>query len=151
MATILDSKDTEYFHGFRKDSRTALEERLPQALLAWLPCHGVSLNSPPFKPLSPEQSLGTYPLLMVLSQPCVIKNLSNDFPCCVLFTQLCPTLCYPMDCSLPDSTVHGVPKQEYCSGLPLAFPVGLLDPGIKRGSPALWTDSLPSELPNSPC
>ena len=26
----------------------------------------------------------------------------------VLVTQLCPTLCDPMDCSLPDSSVHGI-------------------------------------------
>ena len=27
---------------------------------------------------------------------------------CVLVTQLCPTLCDPMDCSPPDSSVHGI-------------------------------------------
>ena len=27
---------------------------------------------------------------------------------CVLVTQLCPTLCNPMDCSLPGSFVHGI-------------------------------------------
>ena len=27
---------------------------------------------------------------------------------CVLVAQLCPTLCNPMDCSLPDSSVHGI-------------------------------------------
>ena len=27
---------------------------------------------------------------------------------CVLVTQLCPTLCDPMDCSLPGSSVHGI-------------------------------------------
>ena len=58
MATILDSKDTEYFHGYRKDSRTALEEGLPQALLAWLPCHGVSLNLPPFQAPLPRAEFG---------------------------------------------------------------------------------------------
>ena len=26
---------------------------------------------------------------------------------CAVFNQLCPTLCYPMDCSLPGSSVHG--------------------------------------------
>ena len=26
----------------------------------------------------------------------------------VLVVQLCPTLCYPMDCSLPNSSVHGI-------------------------------------------
>ena len=27
---------------------------------------------------------------------------------CVLVTQSCPTLCNPMDCSLPGSSVHGI-------------------------------------------
>ena len=26
----------------------------------------------------------------------------------VLISQLCPTLCSPMDCSLPGSSVHGI-------------------------------------------
>ena len=32
--------------------------------------------------------------------------------------QLCPTLCDPMDCSLPGSSVHGFSRQEYWSGFP---------------------------------
>ena len=28
--------------------------------------------------------------------------------CCCLVAQLCPTLCDPMDCSLPHSSVHGI-------------------------------------------
>ena len=28
--------------------------------------------------------------------------------CCGLVTQLCPTLCDSMDCSLPGSSVHGI-------------------------------------------
>ena len=28
----------------------------------------------------------------------------------VLVTQSCPTLCDPMDCSLPGSSVHGIPQ-----------------------------------------
>ena len=31
--------------------------------------------------------------------------------------QSCPTLCDPMDCSLPGSSIHGISKQEYQSGL----------------------------------
>ena len=30
----------------------------------------------------------------------------------------CPTLCNTIDCSPPGSTVHGIPRQEYWSGLP---------------------------------
>ena len=33
--------------------------------------------------------------------------------------QSCPTLCDPMDCSLPGSSVHGISRQEYWSGVPL--------------------------------
>ena len=37
--------------------------------------------------------------------------------------QSCPTLCDPMDCSLPDSSIHGFSRQEYWSGVPLPSPV----------------------------
>ena len=40
--------------------------------------------------------------------------------------------------------------QEYWSGWPIPSPVGLLNPGIKAGSPALQTDPLPAELPGKP-
>ena len=33
--------------------------------------------------------------------------------------QSCLTVCDPMDCSLPGSSVHGISRQEYWSGLPL--------------------------------
>ena len=53
--------------------------------------------------------------------------------------QLCLTLCYPMDCSLPGSSVHGVPRQEHWSELPFP-PLGdLADPGIKLESPVSLT------------
>ena len=41
---------------------------------------------------------------------------------CVLVTQSCPTLCNPMDCSLPGSSVHRIPRQEYWNGLPFPSP-----------------------------
>ena len=51
--------------------------------------------------------------------------------------QSCPTLCNPMDCSLPGSSVHGISRQEYWSGLPFPSPRDHPDPGIEPGSPAL--------------
>ena len=36
--------------------------------------------------------------------------------------QSCPTLSNPMDCSLPGSSIHGIFRQEYWSGLPLPSP-----------------------------
>ena len=39
-------------------------------------------------------------------------------------SQLHLTLCNPMDCSLPGSSVLGISRQEYWSGLPFPTPVG---------------------------
>ena len=45
------------------------------------------------------------------------------------------TLCSPMDCSPPGSSVHGFPRQDYWSGgLPLPTPGDLPDPGIEPAS-----------------
>ena len=57
-------------------------------------------------------------------------------------TQSCPTLCDPMDYSLPVSSVRG---QEYWSGLPFPSPVDLPNPGMEPGSPTFQADTLPSE------
>ena len=57
-------------------------------------------------------------------------------------TQLCPTLCDPMDYSLPGSSIRGFSRQEYWSGLPFPSPGDLPDPGIEPRSPALQADSL---------
>ena len=37
-------------------------------------------------------------------------------------TQSCPTLCDPVDCNLPGSSVHGISRQEYWIGLPFPSP-----------------------------
>ena len=60
--------------------------------------------------------------------------------------QSCPTLCNPIECSLPGSSLMGFSRQEYWSGLP--FPSGdHPNPEIKLWSPALQADALPSEPP----
>ena len=64
--------------------------------------------------------------------------------------QSCPTLCDPVDCSLPGFSVHGFPRQEYWSGLPFPSPGDLPDPGIEPGSPTLEADTLTSEPPGKP-
>ena len=68
-------------------------------------------------------------------------------------TQLCPTLCDPMDChgvACQDPPSMGFSKQEYWSGLPFPSPGDLSDPGIKAGSLALQVDSLVSQPPGKP-
>ena len=64
-----------------------------------------------------------------------------------IVAQLCPTLCDSRDCSPSDSSVHGILQARCWSGLPFPPPGYLPDSGIEPGSPALQSDSLPSELP----
>ena len=58
-------------------------------------------------------------------------------------------LCNPLDCSLPDSSVHGIFfRQEYWNALPFPTLGDLPKPGIKPVppvSPALLVDSSPHE------
>ena len=61
---------------------------------------------------------------------------------CVLVTQSCPTLCDPMDCSLPGSSVHGILQATILQWVAVDLP----DPGIEPGSPALQANSLATEL-----
>ena len=78
---------------------------------------------------------------------------SNFFWCwerlSVLVIQSCPTLCDPIDCSPPGSSVLRFSRQGYWSGLPFPSPGDLPNPGIEPGSPALQADSLPTELPST--
>ena len=68
--------------------------------------------------------------------------------CVHLVTQSCPILCNPMDCRLPDSSVHGDSPGTNtgvgCHTL-LQGTGDLPNSGIKPRSPALQVVSLPSE------
>ena len=44
--------------------------------------------------------------------------------------QLCLTLCNSINCSLPGSSVHGISRQQYCSGLPFPSPGFSLTQGV---------------------
>ena len=63
---------------------------------------------------------------------------------CVLVSQSFLTLRNLMDCSPPDSSVHGISQVRIWNGFLFPFPGGLPDPETKPKSPALQTDSLPS-------
>ena len=75
------------------------------------------------------------------------KHLANS---CGLIAKSCPTLCDPMDCSLPASLSRGLPRQEHQSGLPFHSPGDLPHSGITPGSPTLQANSLPTETPGKP-
>ena len=67
---------------------------------------------------------------------------------CMLLPQSWPTLCEPMDCSLPGSPVRGILQAKILEWLVFPSPRDRSDAGIKPGSPALQADSLPSEPPH---
>ena len=52
-------------------------------------------------------------------------------------TQSCPTLCDPMDCSLPGFSVHGILQARVVEWVAISFSRGSSDPGIEPGSPTL--------------
>ena len=64
--------------------------------------------------------------------------------------QLCPTLCNPIECSLPGSSVHGISQAEYWSELSFPSPGGFPDSGIKPRSPALQVNVFSFEAPGKP-
>ena len=51
--------------------------------------------------------------------------------------QSCLTLCDPMDCSLPASSVHGIFQARILEWVAIPSPGDLSDPGIELGSPTL--------------
>ena len=70
--------------------------------------------------------------------------------CCCLVARLSMTLCDPMDSSPPGSSAMRFPRQGYWSRFPFPSPRDLPNPGIKRASPTLQTDSLPLSHHRSP-
>ena len=64
--------------------------------------------------------------------------------------QSCPTLCHPVDHSLPGSAVHGIFQARILEWAAISFSRGPSKPRIEPRSPALQTDALPSESPGKP-
>ena len=64
----------------------------------------------------------------------------------LLIIQLGPTLCNPMDCSPPGSSIHGILQARILEWVAIPF-FRSYNPGIEPGFPALQADSLPSETP----
>ena len=64
-----------------------------------------------------------------------------------VLVQSCPTLCDPVDCSLPGFSVHGIFQEEYWSGLPFPSPGDLSNPGMEPRIPALLYKFFTAKLP----
>ena len=68
----------------------------------------------------------------------------------VLVDQSCPTLCDPMDCNPPGSSIQGILQATILKQVATPSPGDLPNPGIRPRSPALRMDSLLSEPPQKP-
>ena len=68
----------------------------------------------------------------------------------VLVAQLGSTLCDPMDCSLPGSSVHGILQTKILEWVAFHSPRDYPNPGTEPRSPALKAESLLSEPPGKP-
>ena len=70
-------------------------------------------------------------------------------PVCVLVTQSCPTLCDPMNYSLPGSSLHGILQARIPKWVAISFSRGSFRPR-DRTQVSCVADSLPSELLGKP-
>lgn len=68
----------------------------------------------------------------------------------IVLTQLCPSLCNPLDCSSPSSSEHRILQEECWNELSFSPPRDLPDPGFKPASLTLQTDFLPLSHQGSP-
>ena len=77
---------------------------------------------------------------------CYTHSSSKGFVC--MHVQLCPTLCYLMDCSPPGSSGHGISQARILAWVAISYSRGSCRPGIEPASavsPTLQVDSLPGE------
>ena len=79
------------------------------------------------------------------------KRITCVHVCSIILS--CPTLCNPMDCSPPGSSVRGALQARILGGLPFPPPGDLPDPWIEPVSPVAPTVAgrfFPTELPGKP-
>ena len=70
--------------------------------------------------------------------------------CMCLVAQSCPTLCDPIDCSPPGSSVHGILQARILEWVAMPSSKVSSNPGMELRSPSLQADSLLSEPPGKP-
>ena len=81
-----------------------------------------------------------------------LENFEHYFAsvCVCVYTQSCRTLCEPMDCRQPGSSVHGISQARILVWISISFSRGSSQPGMEPTSltfPAWHVDSLPLAPP----
>ena len=64
--------------------------------------------------------------------------------------QSCPTLCDPMDCSPPGSSLHGILQARIVEWIAISFSRGTSRPRDRTRVPTFQAGALPSEPPGKP-
>ena len=127
-------------------SRRCLEQRLPDTVGRAPLCYFGTLSETYHPPnLVPHVSTSWLESLLWNIFRYVKIKTKITLVCCCLVAKSCLTLCDPMDCNSPGSSVHGVLQEGDWSELPFPFPEALPNPGTEPRSPALWAVSLSSE------
>ena len=70
--------------------------------------------------------------------------------CCCLVAESFSTLCDPMDCSPPGSSVHGILQTRILERVAISFSRDSSDPGMEPLSPALAGRCFATEAPGKP-
>ena len=60
-----------------------------------------------------------------------LDDITDSMDMCAKSFQLCPTVCDPIDCSPPGSSVHGILQAEILEWVAIPFSRGSSDPGIE--------------------
>ena len=67
---------------------------------------------------------------------------------CVSVTQSCPTLCSPMDHSLPGSSIHGIFQARVLEWGTIAFSYEML--GLPKWHQCTWRPDFPGAIREAP-
>ena len=67
-----------------------------------------------------------------------------------LVAHSCPTLCDPMNCSPPGSSIYGIFQARILEWVAISFSGDLPNPGTEPRSPALRADSKPAGKAKTP-
>ena len=80
--------------------------------------------NPPLPSPTESKSLVLYLCLFwYLAYRVIVTIFLISMLCCAKLLQSCLTLCDPLDCSPPGSSVHGILQAEYCHWVAISFSI----------------------------
>ena len=134
----------------------ALASVLPMNIQGWFPLGLtglISLQSKGFSRVFSRPTIWNHQFFS--AQPSlwshIKRSLYNSHICvCMLVTQLCPTLCNPMDCSPPGSSANGISQARILEWVAVSFSRGYSGPRDTTQFSWIEADSSLTEPPGKP-